>query len=120
MKAERDRSEEVVADQVGKAHQGAVVVGDALRALEAPNRAAEDLAEVPKAMHVRVVDELRDVVVDESVAECVEIRHPSEQEQPQDGQGVGTGTSSRVAARSPHEVILLERRRGIYARRAQQ
>src|SRR5579862_9171795 len=108
MKAERNRSEEVVADQVGKAHQGAVVVGDALRALEGPNRAAEDLAEVPKAMHVRVVDELRNVVVDEGVAERVEIRHPSEQQQPQDGQGVRTCTSSRAAGRSPHEVILLD------------
>src|ERR1700722_1945994 len=101
MKTKGDRSEKVVTDDVGEAHQRAVIVGDALRALKAPNRAAENSAEIAKAMHVGVFEQLRTIVVNERVPERVEIRHPGEHQQSQDGQRVRTGTSSQAAAGSP-------------------
>ena len=44
VKAEGNRPVELVAEQIGQSHQGAVVVGKALCALKGPDGAAEDLS----------------------------------------------------------------------------
>ncbi len=73
MKTERQGAEELVGEQIGEGHERPIVVGYALGAFESPHGAAEDPAEVSKAVDIWIFENLGMIVIDEGVGERVEV-----------------------------------------------
>jgi hypothetical protein len=88
VKGQRYRSEKPEAKQVPEGHQRAVVVSGIVSTQERPDRGGKDLFQVMKILKVRVIHNLRGVVVNEEVMESVEVR--------QDGKGHQKGQQQDV------------------------
>ena len=113
MKAERDKPKGLVSDEIGEGHQRPIIVRGALRALEGPDGAAEDAAEVSKAVDIGIFENLLPVVVDESVRQSIQVGQSREQNQKKNGERIAILACFFRQAISGHEVMVAERIGGI-------
>src|SRR5713101_7949781 len=108
MEAVGQRAEELIADQVAEGHQRAIVVRDALRALERPDRGAEDLAEVMEAADVGILNKLRIVVIDKAAGQGIGVGHDGQEEKKRKKRGVRSERSARWECRGAGRALAIE------------
>ena len=96
MEAEGQLAEDFVTEEIRQGHQRPVIVADSLRALKAPDVAAENPAEISKAVDIWIFQNLQAVVIDEAVGERVKVGQGRQQNQNEEDGGIAI-VSGRAA-----------------------
>jgi hypothetical protein len=88
MEAEGQLAEDFVTEEICQGHQRPVIVADSLRTLKAPDVAAENPAEISKAVDIWIFQNLLAVVIDEAVGERIQVGQGRQQNQNEEDGGI--------------------------------